>query len=118
MLGHLVEGDVVEVTGFELAAVEDALPDIEAIALGDGLDIAVSLHADRLAAAILVIGQGSADAAADIQHPHIARHPAEGRAALAIRPGPETLPLLFGLEIVQVEISARIILGIEPPQIV
>src|SRR6185437_10272523 len=75
------------------------------------------LHAEGLAAAVLVIGQGLADAAADVEHPHIARHVAEGGGLLAAQPRQETAPFLFGAEAFDVETAARIIARIELAEI-
>src|SRR4051812_715634 len=82
MLGHLVQGHIVEITRVKLRAVENSLSDVQTVTLCDGLDILVRLHPDRLAAPVPMIGQRGANAAANVQHLYIARHPAKRRAAV------------------------------------
>src|ERR1043165_9643155 len=82
MLDDLVQRDIVEKARLVVLRIEDADAGLQAVALGDAPDILVHLASVGVAAACLVIGERLAEPAADIEHPDVARYPAERRRPL------------------------------------
>src|ERR1039457_6106781 len=94
MLDDLIHRDIVEKILFVQIRIEQSDMNPETVSVCNASDIFICLDAIDVTATRFMVTKRLAEAAADVEHPDVLRHPAVGRVAFTFQPGRESFYLL------------------------